>query len=85
MVHVDGTARPQLLAARDDPWLHDVLHRYREKTGLPLCVNTSFNRHEEPIVENPRQAVAELMRGAVDRLLLGDLWVTRRAGVSRDS
>ncbi|MFQ5599121.1 MAG: carbamoyltransferase C-terminal domain-containing protein [Candidatus Krumholzibacteriia bacterium] len=70
VVHIDGTARPQTVRADVDPFLHRVLSRYRDKTGLPLAINTSFNKHEEPIVGSPTDAVSELKRGAVDVLFL---------------
>lgn len=70
VVHIDGTARPQTVSRAVDPYLHGVLSRYRERTGLPLAINTSFNKHEEPIVGSPADAVSELKRGAVDVLFL---------------
>ncbi|MGH2570697.1 MAG: carbamoyltransferase C-terminal domain-containing protein [bacterium] len=70
VVHIDGTARPQTVSRSVDPYLHDVLSRYDEKTGRPIAINTSFNKHEEPIVGSPADAVSELKRGAVDVLYL---------------
>ncbi len=49
-VHVDGTARPQIVSTRDNPDFHAILTAYRRRTGLGTVVNTSFNMHEEPIV-----------------------------------
>ena len=49
-VHVDGTARPQIVSARDNPDFHAILTAYRRRTGIGTVVNTSFNMHEEPIV-----------------------------------
>lgn len=70
VVHIDGTARPQTVSATVDPYLHSVLLSYKEKTGLPLAINTSFNKHEEPIVGTPADAIGELKRGAVDVLFV---------------
>ncbi len=70
VVHLDGTARPQTVRRDVDPYLHTVLSRYEQKTGLPIAINTSFNKHEEPIVGSPADAISELQRGAVDELYL---------------
>ncbi|MDP6778604.1 MAG: carbamoyltransferase C-terminal domain-containing protein, partial [Candidatus Latescibacteria bacterium] len=72
IVHKDGTARPQIVNATHNRYVHDILKRYKEKTGLPLAINTSFNKHEEPIVCHPRDAVQELLRGGVDVLFIED-------------
>ena len=55
-VHVDGTARPQLVRASEHPDLHRVLTLFGEKTGTPVLINTSFNMHEEPLVRTPTDA-----------------------------
>lgn len=75
VVHVDGTARPQVLRREDQPLLHEVLVRYRELTGIPLLINTSFNMHEEPIVCSPADALAAVQRGAADVLVMGGWWI----------
>jgi carbamoyltransferase len=77
VVHVDGTARPQVLRREDQPMLHEVLLRYRALTGIPLLINTSFNMHEEPIVCSPADALAALEQGAADILVIGGFWVER--------
>lgn len=61
VVHVDGTARPQIVRDRDNPLYAAILRRFRAATGLPVLVNTSFNAHEEPIVN------AECLRALRDR------------------
>ena len=57
VIHVDGTARPQVLRAEENPLYADILRRFRAATGLPVLVNTSFNVHEEPIVNRPAECV----------------------------
>lgn len=73
IVHKDGTARPQTVNERQQPLITRALRRYHELTGLPLCINTSFNKHEEPIVCSPEDAVKEFRRGGVDTLVMGGL------------
>lgn len=75
VVHVDGTARPQVLRREDQPALHAALTEYHRLTGVPLVINTSFNLHEDPIVCSPGDAIDAVARGAADVLVLGGLWV----------
>ena len=66
VVHVDGTARPQIVRDRDNPLYADILRRFRAATGLPVLVNTSFNAHEEPIVNQPAECLRALRDRRVD-------------------
>lgn len=77
IVHKDGTARPQVVNATSNPLIARALTLYEEKTGLPLCINTSFNKHEEPIVCTPEDAIKEFIRGGTDVLVLEDRIVER--------
>jgi carbamoyltransferase len=72
VVHVDGSARPQVIRERDNPLYFCVLSRFHEQTGLPVLVNTSFNVHEEPIIDTPDQALRALVDGRVDYILTHD-------------
>lgn len=71
-VHIDGTARPQVVNESNNPAMHKLLKAYYEKTGGLSLINTSFNRHEEPIVNRPEEAVEALSRGIVDTLIIGN-------------
>jgi len=75
VVHVDGTARPQVLRSIDNQDLHAVLTEYHRITGIPMVINTSFNMHEDPIACTPQDAIGAVARGAADVLVLGGLWV----------
>jgi carbamoyltransferase len=70
-VHVDGTARPQIVRAQTNPSFHRLLDEYRKLTGVGTVVNTSFNMHEEPIVCVPEDAVRSFLRGHLDYLAIG--------------
>lgn len=70
-VHVDGTARPQLIKRDTNPDYYDIVREYGELTGVPCLINTSFNMHEEPIVNSPQDAVRAFMDGRLDYLILG--------------
>jgi carbamoyltransferase len=43
-----------------------ILRRFRERTGIPVLINTSFNVHEEPIVNRPQECRQALIDGRVD-------------------
>ena len=77
VVHVDGTARPQLVDASESPRLHRLLRRFEELTGVPALINTSFNMHEEPIVCSPFDAIRAWRAAKLDALMLDDVIVER--------
>lgn len=70
--HVDNTARPQLIRERDNPAYYAIVKEYCELTGIPSLVNTSFNIHEEPIVNTPAEAIKAFEQSRLDALVLGD-------------
>ena len=74
-VHVDGTARPQLVTERSSPSFHRILSEYHKRTGVPSIINTSFNMHEEPIVCTPDDAIRAFLQGNLDYLAIGDFLV----------
>jgi carbamoyltransferase len=71
VVHVDGTARPQLVRRRDNPGYYRIIEEYRRRTGVPTVINTSFNMHEEPIVCSPEDAIRAFQLGHLDYLAIG--------------
>ena len=71
MVHVDGTARPQLIDNETNPSYYKIVDEYRKLTGLPSVINTSFNMHEEPIVCSPTDAIRAFVDGRIDYLAMG--------------
>ncbi len=70
VVHLDGTARPQLISPRHGRY-YRILKEYERRTGIPTLVNTSFNMHEEPIVAAPGDAIRAFCDGGLDVLFLG--------------
>jgi carbamoyltransferase len=71
VVHIDGTARPQLVSEADNPSYYKIIRKFYEKTGLPCIVNTSYNMHEEPIVCTPEDAIRAFKQGHLDYLVIG--------------
>jgi carbamoyltransferase len=80
VVHVDGTARPQLVRRDRNPLYWRVIDRYRQLSGIPLVLNTSFNVHEEPIVCQPREAAQALADDRIDCLAIGGFWADSPSG-----
>lgn len=74
-VHVDGTARPQLVCKETNPSFHAVLREYHRLSGVPSVINTSFNMHEEPIVNSPGDAIRAFLQGNLDYLAIGNFLV----------
>ena len=66
VVHVDGTARPQVIGRAANRLYYDVLAAFTERTGLPVLINTSFNVHEEPIINTPEECAQALAEGRID-------------------
>ncbi len=66
VVHVDGTARPQIIKRDENPLYADILEAFKIRTGLPVLVNTSFNAHEEPIINRPEECLRALIDNRVD-------------------
>ncbi len=66
VVHVDGSARPQIIERKPNPLYYDILNAFERESGLPVLVNTSFNVHEEPIVNKPSKCIRALLDGRID-------------------
>lgn len=71
VVHVDKTARPQIIRREVNPVYYDILTEYKKLTGMSVLVNTSFNMHEEPIVCTPQDAVKAFLDSNLDVLAIG--------------
>lgn len=65
----DKTARIQIVTEKSNPLFYEILKSYKQHTGAGILVNTSFNVHNEPIVETPDNAFNHLNNGIVDYLI----------------
>lgn len=72
VVHVDGTARPQILDPETAPDFYKIAVAYHQLTGIPSLINTSFNMHGEPIVCTPGDALRSFNQGKLDYLAIGN-------------
>ena len=68
----DKTARPQTVKKENLPEFWEILNEYYKLSGIPLLLNTSFNSHNEPIIDNPEQAFNSLEKGIIDKLVIED-------------
>ena len=73
VTHVDGSARVQTVHRETNPLFHELLLAFKERTGCPLLVNTSFNVRGEPIVESPVDAFRCFMGTDLDLLVVGGI------------
>jgi len=76
VTHVDGTGRLQTVHKDTNPLYWQLIDEFREKTGVPMLLNTSFNENE-PIVCKPGEAMDCFLRTRMDMLVLGNWLVTR--------
>lgn len=77
VVHVDGTARPQVVKKESNPYYYNILQEFYNLTGCGAIVNTSFNAHEEPIVSTPEAAYKALKEDRIDCLVIEEYLIRR--------
>jgi carbamoyltransferase len=77
VTHADGSGRLQTVTKETNPRYHRLISAFRDITGVPMVLNTSFNENE-PVVCTPGEALDCFLRTKMDVLVLGE-WVVRRA------
>lgn len=70
ITHVDGTARVQTVTRKQNPLIYDILTLFKEKTGVGVLVNTSFNVDRKPILSSYKDAFKVFDETQLDRLYL---------------
>ena len=78
VVHADGSSRIQTVSHGHALRLHNLLRSFYRKTGIPMLLNTSFNRAGEPIVCGPEDALRCFLASGLDGLVLEDYLVFRK-------
>ncbi len=76
VVHIDGTARPQMVSKQTNPRYWNLINEFKKLTGIPLLLNTSFNV-QEPIVCSPEDAINTFNNANFDALCLENNLVLR--------
>jgi carbamoyltransferase len=77
VTHVDYSARVQTVHQETNPRFHALLRRFKELTGCPVLVNTSFNVRGEPIVCNVNDAFRCFMGTEIDTLVIGNCFLEK--------
>ena len=77
VTHVDGSGRLQTVDKNISPRYYALIDRFRQKTGVPILLNTSFNENE-PIVNSPEEALACFLRTDMDILVMENIIITRK-------
>ena len=77
VTHVDGTGRVQTVNRKENEFLHKLIYNFYEKTNVPVLLNTSFNENE-PMVENPEQALDCFLRTDMDALVLENFIILKK-------
>jgi carbamoyltransferase len=80
-LHKDGTARPNVVRKDTNPRYYELIDNFRKLTGLPVVLNTSFNRHGLPLINTPKEAIDHLLWGCVDKLCIGPFIVRRNVAI----
>ena len=79
IVHVDGTARPQIVTAQSNRRYYELLTKFQAKTHIPCLLNTSLNRRGEPMVCSPEDALNMFYGCDLQNLAIGDFLVRKSA------
>ena len=77
VTHIDYSARIQTVTKKNNSRYYDLIAKFKEKTGCPLIVNTSFNVRGEPIVNSPTDAFNCFMGTELDILVIGNCFLEK--------
>ncbi len=76
-VHVDGTARIQLIGKHENAFISSLISSFYQKTGVPALINTSFNQRGEPIVDSIDDALTCFSSSQLDFMLIENSLIIR--------
>lgn len=77
----DQTVRPQFVSCQEAPRYHQLISAFRQITGIPALLNTSFNLHGEPIVDTVADAIRTFELSGLDHLLIEDQILLSKRGI----
>jgi len=83
VVHVDNTARPQTVDKKVNPSYWKVIKEFEKLSGVPVILNTSFNRHGQPMVRSPQDAALHVVWGCVEYLIMHNCLVDAKVDLSK--
>ena len=76
--HIDHTVRSQTVTRDTNSRFYGMIEKFRDLTGIPAVMNTSFNDRGEPIVMSPRDALRTFFSTGLDALAIGDFVVRKK-------
>ena len=82
VTHVDGSGRLQTVYDHTNPRFYRLIQAFRDITGVPMVLNTSFNENE-PVVCSPEEALNCFLRTSMDPLVVVDIVVSRQDGAAK--
>lgn len=77
ITHADETARVQSVGENENPKLRKLITEFYRLSGVPVLLNTSFNRNGEPVVCTPENALQCFMQTKMDALAIGPYWIAK--------
>jgi carbamoyltransferase len=77
VTHHDGTGRLQTVSKELNPLFHSLISKFRDITGVPVVLNTSFNVKDEPIVCSPTDALRTFFSCGMDLLIIGNFIISK--------
>ena len=77
ITHIDGTARVQTVTYEQNPWLYTLITKFKEKTGIGVLLNTSFNVDGKPILSTIKDAFHILENTQMDCLIIEDNYIKK--------
>lgn len=75
--HVDNTCRFQTVNKELNPELYTLLQKFKDRTNIPVLLNTSFNDNGQPIVETPEDALRSFFKMDIDCLVIGNILISK--------
>ena len=78
VTHVDGTGRLQTVDPENNKIFYDLIKNFSLLSGVPILLNTSFNENE-PIVNNPNEAIDCFLRTKMDILVIENFIISRQS------
>jgi len=78
VTHVDYSARVQTVDKKTNSKYYNLIKKFKDKTGCPVLVNTSFNVRGEPIVNTPYDAFNCFMGTELDSLVIGNCYLNKK-------
>jgi carbamoyltransferase len=84
VTHIDGSGRLQTVSRRTNPRYYRLIEAFRDLTGVPMVLNTSFNENE-PVVCTPDEALDCFLRTYMDLLVLGNFAISRKEAAKTES